>query len=192
MSDKRLGNLRNVLDGKESRPRLADVSPGRSYEPSATQTQSSRPSQPKPRIQKPQRTAQKSESTTRAQTTSNVDPRVRVVLRLNPELRNALSDVAHAKHVPFAAIVFEAVEQAHGSGTLMALLTRAEQDRPDSGLFSRPTLPVAQAKTTLELRMPRQDQQTLDRLVIEHKAANRTHLITAALSQYLLGAIDGK
>lgn len=197
--DSRISSLSGILAGKEPRPRLAAVTaapdiesePLQPADPEAIQQQdidagrgdhSPPPEEPGSTELPKVRTPGRAKPRTRPDAT--VDTRVRVVARMDPDVRDALSAAARTQHVPLAAIVFDAVEQAHLSGQLEQLLREPIQ-APSGALFSRPTLPVAQAKVTVELRMTRADQRALDGIVAKYAADTRTRLITVALRNHL-------
>lgn len=179
-TDKRLGGLREALESKESRPRLANTGKAAVSTPKSTRDA---PAVRKSTERRKSEESSKQSKWGRAESRSAAVPRVRVVVRLDPVLRDTLASTARGRNLPLAAVVFEAIEQAHGNGALARAVAEVGEGEESSGLFSQPKLQMAQAKTTLELRMIQSDLATLDRLVEQYGAASRTQLITLALRE---------
>lgn len=192
MTDNRLGRLQDIL-AQSPRERVRSAPEQQRQErPEPPEDQNEpvraeRPAAPEPaaeirepRPRKPKRAARRR--------TPDTDPgRVRIPVRLEPDLHEALSRAARAGGTTLAAVAFEAIERAHDAGELAAVLA-GQPDPAEAGrhgsLFSRPAPRSVAVKTTAELRMCPADQRTLDRLVTEH-GTTRTHLIVSALRRYL-------
>ena len=111
----------------------------------------------------------------------------RVVFRLNPDLHRSLGERAASERSSYGQVVLDAVESLHGSGRLSAVLSEAVGSMSATGLFprlrarheARPAVPV-------EIRLDARAVAILDQLVEEHGAENRTQLIVACLTTYLI------
>ncbi len=106
-----------------------------------------------------------------------------VVVYLPVSLRERLRSRRAAEDVPFAEIVLDAVEATHERlGDLAAPPASTR-----STLFVRSPRPKHDAEPNVQvyLRLNDQNLRVLDRLTQDHKAANRSALVAAALDAYL-------
>lgn len=207
--DSRLGSLEGILSSRKARPRLSDITGAPAEAPDVADAPApavapdagtpsltvvaDKPVTPRPKTNRRGSADQKSTASRKraepasAKVPSAQSARVRVVLRLDTDLRDKLADAASSKAVSLAEVVFDAIEAAVESGRFPDMLQRPTAPEPAApvGLFTRTTARRAQPKVTVELRMTSSDQTVLDNLVREHDAASRTQLITSALSSYL-------
>lgn len=110
----------------------------------------------------------------------------RVVFRIDPDLHRALVNRAMAEKVSYGHVVLDAVEATHLNGQLDDLLASTASHVAQTGLFPRlKPRTDAQPAVSVEIRLAARAVEILDQLVIEHGAENRTHLMVAALGQYL-------
>lgn len=107
----------------------------------------------------------------------------RVVCRIPEDLHRQVAVRAAEQRTSQAAVVLEAVEAAHVAGALRERLEAATVAPVSStGLFTgtRPR-EWAAAKVTLDFRLHHRDVATLDQLVADYTASDRTSFIVAAL-----------
>lgn len=195
MTDNRLGRLQDILaQAPRERARAAPQSPQQERRESPeVQKQKpegvERPAAPKSEsvVREPRRRPARRSAPRRA---PDGDPRrVRIPVRLDPDLHEALSRAARTGGTTLAAVAFEAIERAHDRGELAAVLAAQPEDPSvpsrRGSLFSRPVPRAVSVKTTAELRMSATDRDVLDGLVAEHRTT-RTHLIESALRRHLL------
>lgn len=204
-TDSRIGSLAGILNGPpKPRPRLApapDLLPEpqpdaaaseASNEPPAVPTAKAprrRPAAARSRQPQPSGEATKpTEKPTRADATAATTHRV--VCRVPEDLHRQVAIRAAEARTSQAAVVLEAVEAAHVAGKLASQLSKSGEPQVSSpgGLFTgaRPR-EWAAAKVTLDFRLHHADLATLDRLVAEYEATDRTTFITAALAYQFAG-----
>jgi len=186
MSDNRLGNIGNILNGSSPRPRLVPDPTTTAARPPAPTTHAPAKRQATTAKPKPAPARQPAASSTAV-------THKRVPVRLTQDLRDRLADRARIEDKTLAAVAFDAIEAAHAANKLADLVDASRQPAQTphtvgegSGLFQRtPARPPAQAKVTVEFRMTDADTAVLDQLVRIAKADNRSQLITAALRDHL-------
>lgn len=112
--------------------------------------------------------------------------RARVVVRITHDLHTRLATKAARERISQGAVTLAAIEGAHQDKVLSQLLAPAITTARAGSLFTPPPVrEMAEARVTIELRISRQDLATVDRLVDDYAAENRTQLITAALTYHL-------
>jgi hypothetical protein len=108
------------------------------------------------------------------------------VFRLDPDLHHSLVNRATADRTSYGHVVLDAVEAAHRGGRLSDLLADTRPQAAQTGLFPRlRPRSDAQPAVSVEIRLDARAVEILDQLVAEHHAENRTHLMVAALGDYL-------
>lgn len=103
---------------------------------------------------------------------------------LTPELRDRLRRHMTLIGATMAEVLLDAVESAHPA--LDQLLANQQPQVRTGPLFTRVPKPTtADVKVQVNVRLPSAAITTLDRLVEEHEARNRTQLIAVALDHHL-------
>ncbi|MEJ7831588.1 MAG: hypothetical protein WKF79_01620 [Nocardioides sp.] len=94
---------------------------------------------------------------------------------------------ALAHRVSQAAVVLQAVERTLADGAFEQLLSLGRPAPTGEGLFvgSDSARPIATARVNLDVRLHRGDLATLDTLVADQGANDRTQFVTMALRHFL-------
>lgn len=180
MSDSRFGSVGSILNREvPPRPRLVP-------EPDAEPTDREADAAPQP-THAETATPQRPRKTPLKVSPTNGGGSVRVTARFKQLLRDRLAERARQADIPYAAVVFEAIEAAHADDRLTELVQALEaKPHTQSGLFDRPaTRGKPEPTIPVEMSMTATNRKVLDKLVDETGASSRTALMTAALCDYL-------
>lgn len=168
MTDNRLGNIGSILNSPQ-RPRLVPT------EPAAEPT-------PAPRATADKPAKEKASPAPRRPTPAAESPTRRVPVRIRPSLRDRLElAVRNTPGATVTTVALDAIQHLHDQDRLTDAVTALQEEPQQEGLFRRSVRQAAQAKVTIELRVPADDLKTLDKLKEAAGAESRSHLITAAL-----------